>query len=56
VENHGVDPDIEVEHSPADFFSDDDPQLDRAMVEALRMLEETPAAASPAMPAPRVRR
>ncbi len=56
VENHGVDPDIEVEHTPADFFADDDPQLDRAMAEALRMLEERPAATAPSLPAPRVRR
>ncbi|WP_238348597.1 S41 family peptidase [Ornithinimicrobium pratense] len=56
VENHGVDPDIEVEHTPADFFSSDDPQLDRAMAEALRQLEERPAATAPTLPAPRVRR
>lgn len=56
VENHGVDPDIEVEHSPGDFFSVDDPQLDRAMAEGLRLLEKTPAARSPEVPEPRVRR
>lgn len=56
VENHGVDPDIEVEHTPADFFSADDPQLDRAMVEAFRLLEERPAATAPLLPEPRVRR
>ncbi|HEU4320017.1 MAG TPA: S41 family peptidase [Acidimicrobiia bacterium] len=54
VENHGVDPDIEVIHSPADYFSDADPQLDRAMEEALRQLEERPAAKPPTMPAPKV--
>ncbi len=56
VENHGVDPDIEVVHSPADFFSEDDPQLDRAIEEALRLLEERPAAVCPPLPEPRVRR
>lgn len=56
VENHGVDPDIEVEHSPADFFGDDDPQLDRAMAEAVRMLDERPAAVAPELAPPRVRR
>ncbi|WP_238154398.1 S41 family peptidase [Ornithinimicrobium sufpigmenti] len=56
VENHGVDPDIKVEHTPADFFGPDDPQLDRAMAEALRLLEERPAATAPTLPAPRVRR
>ena len=56
VENHGVDPDIEVEHTPGDFFAEDDPQLDRAMTEAFRILQERPAARAPQLPAPRVRR
>jgi tricorn protease len=55
VENHGVDPDIEVVHSPADFFADHDPQLDRAMEEALTRLEETPAKTPPSLPEPKVR-
>jgi tricorn protease len=55
VENHGVEPDIEVVHSPADFFSDDDPQLDRAMEEALNLLESRPALTPPSMPEPKVR-
>jgi len=55
VENHGVDPDIEVVHSPADFFGPADPQLDRAIAEVLARLEETPAARPPAWPEPRVR-
>ena len=55
VENHGVDPDIEVVHSPADFFSDDDPQLDRAMNEAMSILDSRPALAPPPMPEPKVR-
>ncbi|WP_194288727.1 S41 family peptidase, partial [Ornithinicoccus halotolerans] len=55
VENHGVDPDIEVPTSPADFFAEDDVQLDRAIAEALRRLEETPAAAPPPPPAAKVR-
>ncbi len=56
VENHGVDPDIEVRHTPADYFSDVDPQLDAGMAEAFRRLAERPAAAPPALPAPLVRR
>ncbi|HEX6286629.1 MAG TPA: PDZ domain-containing protein [Acidimicrobiia bacterium] len=56
VENHGVDPDIEVIHSPADFFSDADPQLDRAMEEALSILETRPALTEPPLPEPKVRR
>lgn len=54
VENHGVDPDIEVVHSPADYFADNDPQLDRATEEALGQLEQTPAASPPPMPDPKV--
>lgn len=56
VENYGVDPDIEVRHTPADYFSDTDPQLDAGMAEAFRRLAERPAAAPPALPEPRVRR
>ncbi|MFC7023859.1 S41 family peptidase [Promicromonospora thailandica] len=56
VENHGVDPDIEVRHTPADYFSDVDPQLDAGIAEAFRRLGERPAATPPALPAPRVRR
>ncbi|WP_300344036.1 S41 family peptidase [Nesterenkonia sp.] len=54
VENHGVDPDIEVIHDPGQLFTEEDPQLDRAVAEALRGLERTPAAAAPDLPAPRV--
>ncbi|HKV57674.1 MAG TPA: PDZ domain-containing protein [Ktedonobacteraceae bacterium] len=43
VENYGTDPDIEVDIAPQDFVNDIDPQLDRAIAEALRMIEETPA-------------
>jgi len=55
VENHGVDPDIEVVHSPADFFADHDPQLDRAIEEALSRLESQPALRPPPLPDPKVR-
>ncbi|MBF0815429.1 tricorn protease [Microbacterium paludicola] len=55
VENHGVDPDIEVVHTPAQLFRDDDPQLDRAIEEALRRLEAVAAAEAPPLPAPKVR-
>ena len=56
VENHGVDPDIEVVLTPADWHGPADPQLDRAVAEALRRLTETPAATPPPLPPPRVRR
>ncbi len=57
VENHGVDPDIEVVHSPDDYEreSEADPQLDRAIAEALDRLAQTPAASPPTQPEPRVR-
>ncbi|MGO1797655.1 MAG: S41 family peptidase, partial [Microbacterium gubbeenense] len=55
VENHGVDPDIEVIHDPADLFSEKDPQLDRAVTEALSALEKTPAMEAPDLPDPKVR-
>ncbi|GAB2528512.1 S41 family peptidase [Paramicrobacterium agarici] len=54
VENHGVDPDIEVVHTPSQLFEADDPQLDRAIDEALARLDETPAATAPPLPEPRV--
>jgi tricorn protease len=55
VENHGVDPDIVVEHSPGDFGSTDR-QLDAAVDEVLRRLAERPAAVPPSLPEPRVGR
>lgn len=45
VENYGTDPDIEVDIAPQDFARGDDPQLDRAIAESLRMIEEKPALA-----------
>ena len=55
VENHGVDPDIEVIHNPAALFSDADPQLDRAIAEALARLEEVPAVTAPELAPPKGR-
>lgn len=43
VENYGTDPDIEVDIAPQDYAQSLDPQLDRAIAEALRMIEERPA-------------
>ncbi len=43
VENHGVDPDVPVEMTPADWESDADPQLDAAIAEALERLRQVPA-------------
>ena len=42
VENEGVTPDIEVENTPADVINGHDPQLERAIQEAMRLLQQTP--------------
>jgi tricorn protease len=39
VENYGVDPDIEVDFDPSAHLRGEDPQLERGIVEALRLLE-----------------
>jgi tricorn protease len=42
VENEGVTPDIDVENWPKDVIAGKDPQLERAVQEALRLLKEHP--------------
>ncbi len=42
VENEGVAPDVDVENLPKDVIAGKDPQLERAVQEALRMLKEKP--------------
>src|SRR5450755_1196053 len=42
VENYGTDPDIEVDIAPQDYNNHADPQLQRALAEALRLIEEYP--------------
>ena len=44
VENYGTDPDIEVDYRPQDYIAEGDPQLDRAIEELLRQMEENPPA------------
>jgi tricorn protease len=39
VENIGVSPDISVEYTPADVISGHDPQLERAVAEAMKLLK-----------------
>ena len=43
IENEGVAPDIEVENTPAAVIAGHDPQLERAVHEALKLLEQTPS-------------
>jgi tricorn protease len=50
VENHGVDPDIEVEFPPQDRVAGRDPQLDTAIQVALDALDATPAVTAPQLP------
>ncbi|HET7696150.1 MAG TPA: PDZ domain-containing protein [Vicinamibacterales bacterium] len=42
LENEGVPPDIEVENWPKDVIAGRDPQLERAVAEAMRLLKEKP--------------
>ncbi|MEY7979483.1 S41 family peptidase, partial [Streptomyces pilosus] len=50
VENHGVDPDVEVVQRPQDHAAGRDVQLDEAVRLALEALESTPAKVPPALP------
>jgi tricorn protease len=52
VENEGVPPDIEVEQTPADVLAGHDPQLERGVAEALRLLREHPVDLKAVPPAP----
>ena len=47
MENHGVDPDVEVVITPQDWAAGRDPQLERAVDLALEALAERPAATPP---------
>ena len=47
VENEGVPPDIEVEMTPKLVIQGKDPQLERAVEEALKLLEKNPVKHTP---------
>ena len=49
VENIGVAPDVEVAYTPSDVINGHDPQLERAVAEAMKLLERNPA---PRLPRP----
>jgi tricorn protease len=51
VENHGVDPDVEVPVSPQDRVADNDVQLDHALDLVQNLLRETPPQEPPPLPA-----
>jgi tricorn protease len=44
IENHGVDPDIEVEYAPHDYAVGRDPQLERAVSELKKLVAQRPRA------------
>ncbi|MFF7973275.1 S41 family peptidase [Streptomyces sp. NPDC007905] len=50
VENHGVDPDVEVVQRPQDWAAGRDVQLDEAVRLALEALDSTPAKTPPELP------
>ena len=52
VENEGVGPDIDVENWPKDVIAGKDPQLERAVDEALRLLKAKPVDRSSKEPPP----
>jgi tricorn protease len=52
LENYGTDPTIEVEYPPQAYMAHEDPQLDRAIAEALRLVEERPAGVAEPGPHP----
>jgi tricorn protease len=51
IENEGITPDVEVENTPSEVIKGHDPQLERAVAEALKLLNEHPVHRVP-RPAP----
>jgi tricorn protease len=51
VENVGTSPDIDVENWPREVIAGRDPQLERAVAEAMRMSRETPVVRATREPA-----
>ena len=52
VENEGVAPDVDVENWPKEVIAGHDPQLERAVQEAMRLLKEHPVDRSAKEPSP----
>jgi tricorn protease len=42
VENKGISPDVDVENFPKDMIAGHDPQLERAVADAMKQLREHP--------------
>lgn len=49
VDNHGVDPDVEMTIAPHDWAAGHDPQLDTAVQLVLQALDQHPPATPPAI-------
>jgi tricorn protease len=54
IENHGTEPDVDVDIAPHDFVAGRDPQLDRAIEVALGLLRDSPPRAPTFEPRPRL--
>ena len=52
VENEGTSPDIDVENWPKEVIAGHDPQLERAVAEAMRLLEAHPVTRATKEPPP----
>ncbi|MEW5702201.1 MAG: S41 family peptidase [Candidatus Zixiibacteriota bacterium] len=52
IENHGVEPDIEVDNLPEDIMKGKDAQIDRAVAELLKKMNEAPKKLPPAPSVP----
>ena len=50
IEDEGISPDVEVQNTPADVIKGHDPQLERAVAEALKLLQEHPVERVPRPP------
>ena len=52
LENYGTEPTIEVDYPPQAYMAHEDPQLDRAITEVLRLMAERPSGAGEPGPRP----
>ncbi|HMC56398.1 MAG TPA: hypothetical protein VKH19_14550, partial [Gemmatimonadaceae bacterium] len=43
IENEGIAPDVEVENTPAEMNRGRDPQLERAVAEGMKLLQQNPS-------------
>lgn len=53
VEGHGTEPDIAIDNMPHDFIEDRDPQLEKSVIEALRLVRKSPPLRPQNVPLPK---